>query len=74
MKQFLLRPDGSFPPNTDVEALQKAGVLLVLSTPRPRPGVGQMIVEAEPEQVNGIWRQRWIEVPAPPPSAEEPTE
>jgi hypothetical protein len=67
MKQFLLRPDGSFPPHTDVEALKKAGVRFVLPTKPPRPRPGMMVMDTEPIEVDGIWRQQWTEVPAPPP-------
>lgn len=71
MKQFLLRSDGSIPPGTDVTALKQAGVLLVVPTPRPRPSAGMMVVDTDPVQIDGIWRQQWAEVPAPPPPAPE---
>jgi uncharacterized LabA/DUF88 family protein len=70
MKQFLLKSDGTFPPNTNVEALKAAGIRFVLPTPRPRPSPGMMLRDTEPELINGVWHQRWTEVPAP----EEPTE
>ena len=71
MKQFLLRADGSIPPGTDVAALKKAGVLLVVPTPRPRPSPGMRVLDVDPVHVDGIWRQQWSEVPAPPPPEPE---
>lgn len=65
-KQFLLNPDGSLPPNVNVEALQEAGIPLVLPSPIPAEP-GMMPVEQEPQQdENGIWRQVWALEPAPP--------
>lgn len=66
MKQFLLKPDGSIPDGVDVAALQAAGVCFVMPTPPPAVAPGMMAQDTEPELVNGIWQQRWIEVPAPP--------
>lgn len=64
--QFLLNPDGSLPPNTNVEALRAAGVPLVLPTPRWIPEPGMMLEESDAEQdSNGVWRQVWKEVPEP---------
>lgn len=71
-KQFLLNPDGSIPANVNVEALQAAGIPLVLPTPVPRTP-GMVAVEQEPQLVNGTWRQVWLEMPAPDPEP-EPTE
>jgi hypothetical protein len=60
-KQFLLNPDGSIPANVNLQALQEAGIPLVLPTPMPRTS-GMVAVEQEPQQdANGIWRQVWIE-------------
>lgn len=71
-KQFLLLPDGSLPPNTNVGALLAAGIPLVLPTPRWRPAPGMRLEEQDPKRgEDGVWRQVWAEVPAPPP---EPTE
>ena len=71
-KQFLLNPDGSVPANVNVEALQAAGIPLVLPTAMPRTP-GMKAVEQEPQLVNGVWLQVWIEMPAPEPEP-EPTE
>lgn len=65
MKQFLLNPDGSVPPGTNVTMLLEHGVKLVIPTPMPRPNPGMMMVDTDPEFVNGVWCQRWKEVPAP---------
>ena len=60
-KQYLLNPDGSVPANVNLQALQEAGIPLVLPTPMPRTP-GMVAVEQEPQQdANGIWRQVWIE-------------
>ena len=60
-KQFLLNSDGSIPANVNLQALQEAGIPLVLPTPMPRTP-GMVAVEQEPQQdANGIWRQVWIE-------------
>lgn len=66
VKQFLLNPDGTIPDGTDVAALKRAGIRLVLPTPRWRPAPGMMLVEAEPEMRDGAMRQTWVEVPIPP--------
>lgn len=63
-KQFLLNPDGSIPANVNVQALEAAGIPLVLPTPMPRQG-GMAAVEQEPQQINGVWRQVWKLEPAP---------
>ena len=65
-RQFLLNPDGSVPANVNVDALQAAGIPLVLPTPMPRTP-GMVAVEQEPQLVNGVWLQVWIEMPAPEP-------
>lgn len=71
IKQFLINPDGTIPDGVNVEMLIEAGIPLVVPTERWRPAAGFMLQEAEPEQdAEGIWRQRWIEVPAPPPEPE----
>lgn len=71
MKQFLLNPDGTIPANTNVTALQAAGVRLVMPTTPPVASPGMMVQDTEPELVNGIWHQRWTEVPAPPQVSED---
>jgi hypothetical protein len=65
MKQFLLNPDGSIPPGTNVAVLLENGIRLVRPNPQPRPSPGMMMVDTEPVLVNGIWHQCWKEVPAP---------
>ena len=63
-KQFLLNPDGSIPANINLQALQEAGVQLVLPTPMPRTP-GMVAIEQEPQQdADGVWRQVWVEEPA----------
>ena len=70
-KQFLLNADGSIPANVNVQALQEAGIPLVLPTPMPREP-GMIAVEQEPEQdADGIWRQVWLLEPAPEPEQEQ---
>lgn len=67
VKQCLLNPDGSLPPGVNIEALKRAGIPLVLPTPRWRPAPGMMLIEVEPEMRDGAMRQTWREVLAPPP-------
>lgn len=69
-KQFLLNPDGSIPANTNIALLEAEGIPLVLPTPRWRPAEGMALQEADPVQVDGVWRQTWIEVTAPEPEPE----
>ena len=57
-KQFLLNADGSIPANVNIQALQEAGIPLVLPTPMPRKP-GMIAVEQEPQQIDGVWRQIW---------------
>lgn len=66
VKQFLLNPDGSLPVGANIEALKRAGIPLVLPTPRWRPAPGMMLIEVEPEMRDGAMRQTWKEVPIPP--------
>ncbi len=66
VRQFLLNPDGTIPENTDVAALKRANIPLVLPTPRWRPPPGMTLIEAEPEMRDGALRQTWVEVPVPP--------
>jgi len=66
-KHFLLNPDGSIPANTNVALLEAEGIPLVLPTPRWRPAEGMVLQEADPVQVDGVWKQVWIEVTAPEP-------
>jgi hypothetical protein len=63
-KQFLLNADGSIPANVNVEALQAAGIPLVLPTPMPRES-GMVAVEQEPQIIDGVWKQVWTLEPAP---------
>lgn len=72
-KQFLLNADGSIPANVNVQALQEAGIPLVLPTPMPRES-GMIAVEQEPQQIDGVWRQVWALQPAPEPEPEEQSE
>jgi hypothetical protein len=65
-KQFLLNPDGSIPANVNVQALEDAGIPLVMPTPMPRES-GMVAVEQEPQQIDGVWRQMWTLEPAPEP-------
>lgn len=61
--QFLLRPDGSVPPGTNIAALEAAGIPLVMPTERWRPAKGHVLVEADARQdADGVWRQVWLEV------------
>jgi hypothetical protein len=66
--QFLLLPDGSVPPGTNVEAINAAGIPMVRPTPQWRPAEGMVLEERDAEQdADGVWHQVWVEVPAPPP-------
>lgn len=69
-RQFLLNPDGSLPANVNVQALEAAGIPLVLPTPMPRQS-GMVAVEQEPQQIDGVWRQVWTLEPAPEPETIE---
>jgi len=69
-KQFLLNADGSIPANTNVALLEAEGIPLVLPTPRWRPLEGMVLQEADPIQVDGVWRQVWVEVITPEPEFE----
>ena len=69
-KQFLLNADGSIPANTNVALLEAEGIPLVLPTPRWRPSEDMVLQEADPIQVDGVWRQVWVEVIAPEPEFE----
>lgn len=72
--QFLLLPDGSIPPGANVEALEAAGIPLVMPTERWRPAPGMVLEERDAEQdADGVWHQVWVEVPAPPPPEPDPT-
>ncbi len=66
VKQFLLSPDGTIPDGVDLAALKRAGIPLVLPTPRWRPAPGMMLIEVEPEMRDGALRQTWREVLIPP--------
>lgn len=71
VKQFLLNPDGSIPPNTRVDVLVAEGIPLVLPTPRWNPQPGFMLGERDPVQdENGVWRQVWAEVAVPEPTGQ----
>jgi hypothetical protein len=64
-KQFLLNPDGSIPPNTNLEVLQAEGIPLVVPTTPPY-AAGMVAVEQEPvKDANGVWHQVWTLEPAP---------
>ena len=70
-KQFLLNPDGSVPAGTNLQAILDSGIPLVLPTPMPRTP-GMIAIEQDPAQdENGVWRQVWVEVLAPPSATEE---
>lgn len=58
-KQFLLNLDGSIPANVNLQALQEAGIPLVLPTPMPKTP-GMVAVEQEPQLTDGVWRQVWV--------------
>jgi hypothetical protein len=66
VNQFLLNSEGTWPENVDREKLEAEGVIFALPTERHRPADGFMLVEADPIKGNdGVWRQQWVEVPAP---------
>lgn len=70
-RQFLLNPDGSVPANANLAVLEAEGIPLVLPTPMPRTP-GMVAVEQEPQLgADGVWRQVWVEVPAPEPTPNE---
>lgn len=73
MQQFLLNPDGTIPQGTDVAALEAAGVLFVVPTPLNTPSPGMELHEGHPSQdVEGVWRQVWLERPIISPHATPP--
>ena len=73
-KQYLLNPDGSIPPNANLELLQAEGIPLVRPTPMPREP-GMVAVEQEPQQdADGVWRQVWALEPAPEPEQTPPVD
>lgn len=66
--QFLLLPDGSVPPGTNVPALEAAGVVFARPTAPPVPPAGHEAYDTgDPEQVGGVWYQRWATRPVAPP-------
>lgn len=68
VKQFLLDADGTWPENVDRERLEAEGVIFALPTERHQPADGFMLVESDPVKgKDGVWRQQWLEVPAPEP-------
>lgn len=69
-RQFLLNPDGSLQANVNVQALEEAGIPLVLPTLMPRQS-GMVAVEQEPQQIDGVWKQVWALEPAPEPEVTE---
>lgn len=69
-KRYLINADGTIPANAPVAALAAAGVILVVPTPVPTPPEGQILVEADAVQVDGVWRQVWEFAPAPEPEPE----
>lgn len=52
-------PDVGFPDGAQTAAVKDWGYALVESTTPPAAGVAQRIVEGDPEQVNGAFRQTW---------------
>ena len=68
MKQFLLNPDGSIPPGTNIAALVEAGIELVRPVQRPVAPQGYTYVEGLPESGYQTW------VLAPVPVSTEPQE
>lgn len=64
MAQFLLNKDGSFPGFLSEEMramLEAKGVIFVVPTDRPSAIDGFHIAEGEPQNVNGIYLQTWIQ-------------
>lgn len=62
-------PQVSYPRDPTDEMLAQWDVTRIAEVPRPAPsGLDRNVVEGQPEAVNGVWTQRWAEVPA---SAEE---
>lgn len=72
VRQFLLNPDGSIPPGTNIALLMREGIPLVMPTARPR-APGMIAVERAPApDEHGVLRQVWTLEPAPPPPEPEP--
>ncbi len=71
--QFLLNPDGSVPPNTDLAALKRLGVELVMPSPMPQ-AYGMIAVERPAQLINNVLTQVWELQPAlePEPETEAP--
>jgi hypothetical protein len=52
----------SFPSNIPDSLLAEYDVYRVESTPRPDVGFARSMVEGQPELVDGVWKQVWVEV------------
>lgn len=64
--QFLLNPDGSVPPNTDVAALKRLGIAMVLPSPCPQ-APGMVASELPAVLIDGVLTQQWTLISAPEP-------
>lgn len=64
--QFLLNPDGSVPPGTDIAALKRLGIPLVMPVRAPS-APGMVAIERPSALVDGVLTQQWDLVPAPEP-------
>jgi len=69
-RQFLLNPDGSVPLGVDVAVLHAQGIPLVLPSQPQAPAKGMCLIEGDPQVLNGVWHQVWVEVPIPSAQAE----
>lgn len=66
IKQFLLNADGSIPHNINIDALNEAGIKLVMPTEPPRES-GMIPIEQEAVLIDGVWFQSWKLEPQPEP-------
>jgi len=63
--QFLMNPDGTAPAGTNIAALAAAGILLVRPVTMPAPVPGMQVIEGDPELIDGIWYQTWLQLEIP---------
>lgn len=54
-------PETSFPKNIPESLLNEFGVFKVENTPTDVVGIGKFLFEGQPELVDGVWKQVWLE-------------
>jgi hypothetical protein len=64
MKQFLLKPDGSYPDGITTEQLESLGLTPVMPTTPPVVEFDQLCVDSQnPVLLDGVWYQQWTVQP-----------